>query len=644
MIESSSRLTSHSQPTQMSSADGEPKEPPYERRNLAWLKLSASIVVAVAFMIAGVVLSRLKTRVAGSGTVHSIIPILSSSQGIYYYGPEVMSAVFTIIATMATEAVGSVHSTAVRSTLINEYRISSNIHSTALRSTPIAEVHRDEPPKHHLEFNSNSRLFAASTNPGWANPNGRLMNALMALLLVISYAAGALIVTQLQIFEGPDLIIHNGTGLAAPPIIVFGLSLFLQGIISLFGARHCGPHWLDNADMLATTKKQIKDGIITPRPHRCMRDVLQGQTTTPYPLKPSARQPSAWSANPTVKMAVIVMWGLVPVYTIWGAIIFALSVYVSARTSKSGDIQTVGIGSEKLTGFSWAYVPNFNTQAFGVAYLTTNPKESATLPSATWPSVFFALMAIQSGLTLALHYCEAVINSTRDEHVWRRAMDDTGVPTSEKMLLKVAWDVVSNSWQIICNLVTKPFSHSEEKRNGSQDRDERDRSRTAIWPRVVISLRELLKRVSRLVSSSWRNGFLLGTKFFCHWLLAQSFQVTGVFSQTFQPSGALAKSNFLGIEILARCAQLWYLSAALVVFATITTCIAIYKPRGPLPAAYGHFQTLADLIDEWHDVVFWGHKSGPDTGGVCYAGTSSVKSLVHGIHKERMYGGDLNAV
>ncbi|KZP24937.1 hypothetical protein FIBSPDRAFT_929515 [Athelia psychrophila] len=614
----------------MSSVDDETKAEPgaeheaptYEPRTLAWLKLSASIVVAVAFMIAGVALSRSKNRVAGSGTVHSIIPILSSSQGSYYYGPEVMSAVFTIIATVATEAVGSVHSTALRSTLIDEYR-------RLLRdpSTPL-------PPnaKHRFEFNSNSRLFAASNKPGWANPNGRLMNALMALLLVISYAAGALIITELEILEGPNFsITKNGTGLAAPPIIVFGLSLFLQGIISLFAAGLCGPHWLDNTDMLATTKKQIDDGIIVPRPHRCMRNVLQGESTIPYPLEPSARQPSAWSANPTVKKAAIVMWGLIPVYTIWGAIIYALSVYVSTRSSKSGDIQTVGVGIEKLTQFSWAYVPNLNTQAFGVAYLTNHAKESATLPSATWPSIFLAFMAIQSGLTLALHYCEAIINSTRDEHVWRRAMGDTGVSTSEKMLLRVAWDVVSSNWKIVCNLVTKLFRPTP---NTTQD--EHVRRQAASWLRVDISLQRLLKVVSRVVSSNWRSAFLLGTKFFCHWLLAQSFQVTGVFARSV--SGASTVSYFLGIEVLARCAQLWYLSAALVVFATITTLIANYKPRGPQPAAYGHFQTLADLIDEWHPVVYWGDKS--NQNNVFHAGTSNQR--LPQVQMGRMYGGELD--
>ncbi|KZP24931.1 hypothetical protein FIBSPDRAFT_950643 [Athelia psychrophila] len=163
--------------------------------------------------------------------------------------------------------------------------------------------------------------------------------------------------------------------------------------------------------------------------------------------------------------------------------------------------------------------------------------------------------------------------------------------------------------------------------------------------KVAISPQRLLRvvsgSVSRSISSNWRNAFLLSTKFFCHWLLAQSFQVTGVFSQTFQVSGALAGSNFLAIEILARYAQLWYLSAALVVFATITSSIAIYKPRGPLPAAYGHFQTLADLIidewpipdnnllgksnlsHQWPTVLYRGHKL--NNGGVCHAGTTRIR-------------------
>ncbi|KZP23063.1 hypothetical protein FIBSPDRAFT_466563 [Athelia psychrophila] len=530
-------------------------------------------------MALGVALSTSTDRVAGSAAVHSIILVLSPSQQ-RYHARAVLGAVFTITTTIVTEIIGSVHSAALRSALIHDHH----------------EKHgSSHNVKRRFGFNTNSRLFAASKEGGLANPNGWLMNALMALLLVISYAASALIVMELQILGGPDLAMAKyATGLTAPPIIVFGLSLFLQGVISLFGAYHCGDHWF-NTDLLATTKQQIEKGTIVPRPHRCMYNVLQGQTTTsdplaaPFPpaapvaLKPSARQPSAWSANLTVQKAVIVVWGLIPVYAIWGAIIYALSVYVSARVSKSGHINSVGIGSVKLPAFSWAFSPVANTQSFGVAYLTNHAKEKAILPSAAWPSILLVFMAIQSGLTLALHYSEAIINTTRDENVWRQAVGANGVSTLERG-----------------------------------------------FPMSVI--------VGSL--GSWRSVFLLFTKFFCHWLLSQSFQVTGVFSQVNQFAG----TYFIGITILAHCAQIWYLTAVLIGFAIITTLIANYKPHGPQPAAYGHFQTLADLIDEWHDVVYWSHKS--DESDVCHAGTRDQRErgslTIQSIKMDRMYGGELD--
>ncbi|KZP23075.1 hypothetical protein FIBSPDRAFT_1043204 [Athelia psychrophila] len=556
------------------------------RRKNTLAALGASMAFAVICIIAGAVLSTSTHTVAGSGTVHSLIPILSPSSSTINIS--MISLVFSIIATIFTEIIGFAHSTSLRSILIDEGR---------------------------LRFNTNARLFTASKKGGWANPNGRLMNALMALLLVMSYASSELVVMRLQHLEGPDYSITKyRPGLSAPPIIVFGISLFLQGVISLFGAYHCGPYWLESTNVLATTKWQIERNIIVRRQHRCMRNVLQGQSTTPDPrttagpptaldplippdplttpdpLEPSARQPSAWSASPAVKTAVIVVWGLIPVYTIWGAIIYALSIYAFEWKSKSGNIQTIGIGSTKLSEISWAFLPNENELSFGVAYLTTHAKEAASLPSWAWPSILLAFMAIQSGLTLALHYCEAIINTTRDEHIWRQAADDRGVAISQQ------------------------------------------------WP-------------LRAALSSWRNVFLLVGKSFCHWIFGHSLTAVGEFAQSFDNSGALTGSNFLGIEVLATCAQVWYLSAVLVGFATVTTVMAKYKPRGPQPAAYGHFQTLADLIDEWpperpipgyklDPVLYWGHKR--DKDGVCHAGTSSDKSLVHPVDMEGMYGGELD--
>ncbi|KZP24933.1 hypothetical protein FIBSPDRAFT_929511 [Athelia psychrophila] len=628
------------------SSDGKPKaglKRIFSEKSLALVKLSGCMVAAVAIMAAGVVLSTSTNRVAGSATVHSIIPVLSSSKHRY---ATAMSSVFAFITTFITKTIGSVHSTALRSTLINERHPSPQIETPPNTSPPPNAKHR-----RGIEFNTNSRLFAAAT--GWAN--GQLMNALMALLLVISYAASGLIVMPLQILEGPNFsgIPKNETGLTAPPIILLGLSLFLQGVIALFGASDCGPYWTEGGDMLATTKKEIVDGRLLPRPHRCMRNVLNTSDpittpdplTKPYPLKPSKFQPSAWSANPSVERAVIAMWALIPFYAIWGAIIYALSVYVSTAVSKSGGISSVGIGSEKLPEFSWAFVPNFNTQSFGVAYTTTHAKEEASLPSATWPSIFLVLMVIQSGLTLALNYCEAIINTTQDEHVWRRAVGPEGASTLEKSSpMQVAWDLVSSSWESVSSLVTKLFhwTPNTSRPIGSQA--------TSWRIRVATLLHGLQRRVSRLVSSNWRSVCLSATTSICHWLFGQSFQVTAVFAQPPQVTGTADGSYFIGIEVIAHCAQVWYLCAVLIASAIVTTFIANHKPSGPLPAAYGHFQTLADLIDEWPpkklesdkspSVLYWGHKS--DKGGVCHAGTSPDKSLVQPIDMEGMYGGELD--
>ncbi|KAG2335276.1 hypothetical protein BDR05DRAFT_1007002 [Suillus weaverae] len=62
------------------------------------------------------------------------------------------------------------------------------------------------------------------------------------------------------------------------------------------------------------------------------------------------------------------------------------------------------------------------------------------------------------------------------------------------------------------------------------------------------------------------------------------------------------------------------LCIALFIFACFFTFVALRRPRGPQPAAYGHVQTLANLVDEWSPVMWWGHKD--DGIPYCHAGTS----------------------
>ncbi|KAG1857301.1 hypothetical protein C8R48DRAFT_659596 [Suillus tomentosus] len=93
-----------------------------------------------------------------------------------------------------------------------------------------------------------------------------------------------------------------------------------------------------------------------------------------------------------------------------------------------------------------------------------------------------------------------------------------------------------------------------------------------------------------------------------HWMFGLSFDI-----------GKYAINNTLsGFLIFMYTAQIWNLCIALFIVACVFTFIALRRPSGPQPAAYGHLQTLADLVDEWSPVMWWGHKA--DGIPYCHAG------------------------
>ncbi|KAG1879113.1 hypothetical protein F4604DRAFT_1902949 [Suillus subluteus] len=103
---------------------------------------------------------------------------------------------------------------------------------------------------------------------------------------------------------------------------------------------------------------------------------------------------------------------------------------------------------------------------------------------------------------------------------------------------------------------------------------------------------------------------LFVAKPFLHWMFGFSFSIsTSVFN---------GQLTLLSVVMLT--AQIWNLCIALFIFACFFTFVALRRPRGPQPAAYGHVQTLANLVDEWSPVMWWGHKE--DGIPYCHAGTS----------------------
>lgn len=352
--------------------------------------------------------------------VRGMIAILSPSPSTRRLSA--ISLVFSILATVCTEAIGFMHSTALRSTLIAESR---------------------------LEFNTNPRLFTASKNQGWASPNGRLMNGIMALLLILSYASSALIIMKFQI--GDSNTTQYQAWLTAPPVIALGLSLLLQAIIALRAAYNCSD-MMDGAGLLALTSQQIEHGHIHRRAGLCMHNVLQGQSMT-KPLEPLDRQPSAWSAHPTVKRGVVIAWCLIPFYVVWGGIIAILSRYAANGSNEAGTAYTDS-NADSLSDSSWAFSPSDFTQDYSVQFFNAGVNEDTTsLPWWGWPVMLLIFALIQSGLTLGLHCCEAIINATRDEEIWRRATSSKGAALSADNPLRAA----IGSWRNTFLLIAKPF-------------------------------------------------------------------------------------------------------------------------------------------------------------------------------------------
>ncbi|KAG2144242.1 hypothetical protein DEU56DRAFT_236089 [Suillus clintonianus] len=97
---------------------------------------------------------------------------------------------------------------------------------------------------------------------------------------------------------------------------------------------------------------------------------------------------------------------------------------------------------------------------------------------------------------------------------------------------------------------------------------------------------------------------------FLHWMFGLSFTITRTASD----------EQLVEMSVFMYTAQIWNLSIALAIFACFFTLVPLRRPRGPQPAAYGHIQTLANLVDEWSPVMWWGHKE--DGTPYCHAGTS----------------------
>ncbi|KAG1822522.1 uncharacterized protein BJ212DRAFT_809884 [Suillus subaureus] len=104
---------------------------------------------------------------------------------------------------------------------------------------------------------------------------------------------------------------------------------------------------------------------------------------------------------------------------------------------------------------------------------------------------------------------------------------------------------------------------------------------------------------------------LFVAKPFLHWMFGLSLVIDATSTDG---------KTTLPVAVFMYTGQIWNLCIALFIFSCFFTFVALRRPRGPQPAAYGHLQTLANLVDEWSPVMWWGHKE--DGIPYCHAGTS----------------------
>ncbi|KAI5119843.1 hypothetical protein M0805_008409 [Coniferiporia weirii] len=70
--------------------------------------------------------------------------------------------------------------------------------------------------------------------------------------------------------------------------------------------------------------------------------------------------------------------------------------------------------------------------------------------------------------------------------------------------------------------------------------------------------------------------------------------------------------------------QILYVTLAGTAYVTEMTIAGRRKMNRIQPLTYGHLQTLANLVDEWHEKMFWGHKSVDPHTKIGHAGTSNA--------------------
>ncbi|KAK9236298.1 hypothetical protein V1525DRAFT_407388 [Lipomyces kononenkoae] len=425
---------------------------------------------------------------------------------------DAVSLLFTILVAVFTEALGFIHGTCLKWTLLKEDR---------------------------LEFNSNLRLVSRARR---SRPNSWMFNTLYMVALAVSYATTPMLV----IYRSTATDTYPEFTKAAPTVL--GIAILLQCAICIWCLAVTSiPSWNSSplvAAFIASTrdKYDMERTVMQNRYGRGMASFYESKRNPAgeLPMTPKPRQVAAIFTRAQAVCSLFLSYFSFAGLLTW----FIITAVVIKKDTDNGTSKS----------YDWTFFPNENTPSLTIK--SFNSTESSIPPMATLEtnnsSVLISIMlaaSVQLFITIGTHFAESQVLLCRDEDIWRKATTEDGCAQKYNSLLA-------------------PFTN----------------------PCSFVLL--LLK-----ISLHWIYG------------LAIYYDYT---------------------TLRMNLPQLLYLTLFWLALTFMTTYLSLRRPKGKLPATYGHLQTLVDIVDEWDwsSNIFWGHKGHivEDTGQMFYhAGTKNVE-------------------
>jgi hypothetical protein len=246
--------------------------------------------------------------------------------------------------------------------------------------------------------------------------------------------------------------------------------------------------------------------------------------------------------------------------------------------------------SSTITWKSWSLFPDSQFFLHGLAYfpvLGDSPVLEGLGP--LWIMTYVNLAIIQGPLTLCLHCSELIANVIRDEEHWRCGTGQKGITPAMNPLKSV----IANPLCLVL-FIAKPV-------------------------------------LRKSLAPCFRHVFLNEIINDTDWVFGLCFVFSPIVYSTDanNADGVLIKICMYPMQVRNHyirqalqhpyvLVQIFNLFIVLILFACFFTLVALRQRRGPQPAAYGHLRTLANLVDEWAPVMWWGHKE--DEIPYCHAG------------------------